>query len=164
MTVSLRLSARRFAAFLPASNIWRIARSRRDAARPSSKKFEQFGDHAGKQRKNRLRIMLELRCLATTLRVGRGSSIPKDALGGCGLRMPRHKLKMAFARPLSLNLRLTKSRDRERSIITHKNCERDTNSKNHHGAATIASVAQLRGAVCIRLFVGVLAAAARARH
>ena len=150
-----------------ASNIWRIARSRRDAARPSSKKFEQFGDHAGRQRKNRLRIMLELLCLAasrTTLRVGRGSSIPKDALGRCGLRMPRHKLKMAFARPLSLNPRLRKSRDRERSIITHKNCERDTNSKNHHGAATIASVAQLRGAVCIRLFVGVLAAAARARH
>jgi hypothetical protein len=59
--------------FVLASNIWRIARSRRDAAPLSSKQFEQFGDHAGRQRKKRLRIMLELLCLAasrTTLVLG----------------------------------------------------------------------------------------------
>src|SRR3954447_17906897 len=62
--------------------------------------------------------------------------------GGCGLRVPRHKLKMAFARPLSLNARLRKSRDREQSIITHKNCERGLISNNRHGAARTASLAQ----------------------
>jgi putative transposase len=37
-----------------------------------------------------------------------------------GRALPRHKLKMAFAPPLSLNARLRKSRDCERNIITQQ--------------------------------------------
>jgi hypothetical protein len=68
-------------------------------------------------------------------------------LGRCGLRVPRHKLKMAFARPLSLNARLRKSRDRERSIITQQERRAWLNLKNHRRAVRTAKAQSLQGKI-----------------
>jgi hypothetical protein len=73
------------------------------------------------------------------------SDATRSAWVDAGCALPRHELKMAFARPLSLNARLRKSRDCERNIITQqqlrvwlnleelswrgKNCERSSTSE-----------------------------------
>jgi hypothetical protein len=85
------------------------------------------------------------------------SDATRSAWVDAGCALPRHKLKMAFARPLSLNARLRKSRDCERNIITQQQL-RVCGSTSKNGAARTASVAQPPRGLHEKALVGLLAA------
>jgi hypothetical protein len=82
----------------------------------------------------------------------------RSAWVDAGCALPRHELKMALARPLSLNARLRKSRDCERTSSRSNNCECGSTSKNYHGAARTSSVAQPPRGLHEKALVGLLAA------